>query len=341
MGQATMQDVSRVAGVSLKTVSRVVNGEPGVHADTAQKVREAIRHLGYQRNEVARSLARGRTKSIALLLPNISNPVYAALLGGVQAVADTCHYTVVLGNTVRDPEREHDYLTLLRSQWVDGALVVGVSGQEPDDLNGGTTGIPLVYLESFLNTQSLRAAHTNVHFDHYQSERLAVEHLLRLGHTHIAYISGTPGLDVTEVRLAGYRDTLRAAGLPLQPSLIAAGDFTEAGGYAATERLLSAHHQFSAICAANDLTAVGALAALWKHHLRVPHDVSVVGLDDIGLAAFTTPSLTTVKLDARELGAIATSKLMDHIEGREEQAPQEVVLDGVLIARDSAAQHAS
>jgi DNA-binding LacI/PurR family transcriptional regulator len=307
----TIYDVARLAGVSTASVSRALNGTGQLSATTRASIEAAVEQLGYRPNTIARSLVTKSTQTIAFLLPDITNPFYAALVSGIQEFALAHDHTMLLCTTEGDAEREEQYLELLRAKQVDGALVDGLVLPTSRIARFVEDGFPIVCLDRDIAARSIPL----VQVDNRLGGRMATEHLLELGHHRIAHVTGARSLRISEDRLAGFRDAFAAVGMkPLE--LVAEGRFTEEGGYDATKTLLGRGIDFTAVFAANDLSAVGVLNALAEAGLRVPDDVSVVGFDDFRLAAYTTPPLTTIHQPAAEIGARATEMLIDLTQGR-------------------------
>ena len=307
----TIYDVARLAGVSTATVSRALNDTAPIAAPTRAAIDEAVAQLGYRPNPIARSLVTKSTQTIALLLPDITNPFYAELVSGIQQLVLQRDQTMLLCTTEGDPEQEARYLRLLRAKHVDGALVDGLV-LPPERIAGFVEdGFPIVCLDRDVDSPMIPL----VQVDNRLGARLATEHLLSLGHTRIAHIEGAPAR-ISEERLAGYRDALVDAGLEPDPALVATGAFTEAGGHTAMRSLLESGVHFSAVFCANDLSAMGALHAIRSSGLAVPLDLSIVGFDDLRLAPYTSPPLTTIHQPAFEIAQHATELLLDLIRGR-------------------------
>jgi LacI family transcriptional regulator len=328
----TIYDVARLAGVSTATVSRALNGTAQIAPATRAAIDAAVEQLGYRPNSIARSLVTKSTQTIALLLPDISNPFYADLVSGIQAYALAHDHTMLLCTTESDPEREEQYLQLLRDKQVDGALVDGLVLPPDRIARFVRDGFPIVCLDRDIDSSAIPL----VQVDNRLGGRLAAEHLLALGHTRIAHVTGAPALHISDDRLAGYRDALRDAGIEARPSLVEPGTFTEEGGYRATKALLDREPQLTAIFAANDLSAVGVLNALAEARHYVPEDVSVVGFDDLRLATYTSPPLTTVRQPAEGIARLATELLIGLTRGEEVRTTRHV-LPPTLVERGSTA----
>jgi LacI family transcriptional regulator len=328
----TIYDVARLAGVSTATVSRALNDTGQIAPATRQAIAAAVEQLGYSPNTIARSLVTNSTQTIALLLPDITNPFYAALVSGIQHSALARDHTMLLCTTEGDPEREEQYLNLLQAKRVDGALVDGLVLPSDRIARFVRDGFPIVCLDRDIDSSSIPL----VQVDNRLGGRLATEHLLSLGHVRIAHVTGAHGLRISEDRLAGYEDALAAAGIEPDGRLVANGGFTEEGGYNAARALLASGVDFTAVFAANDLSAIGVVTALAQGGRRVPDDVSVVGFDDLRLAAYTSPPLTTIRQPATEIAQRATEILMDLTHGREVTEMRHV-LEPELVVRASTA----
>ncbi|MBA3787549.1 MAG: LacI family DNA-binding transcriptional regulator [Actinobacteria bacterium] len=327
----TIYDVARLAGVSTATVSRALNGTGQIAPATSAAIDAAVKQLGYRPNSVARSLVTKSTQTIALLLPDIANPFYAALVSGIQQRALEAGSTMLLCTTEGDAEREEQYLSLLRAKQVDGVLVDGLVLPPERIADFVREGLPIVCLDRDIDSTFVPL----VQVDNRLGAKLATQHLLSLGHTRIAHVAGAPGLRISAERVEGYRDALVAAAVEHDPALVTAGSFTEEGGYEAMRPLLAAS-TLTAVFAANDLSALGVMHAIAESGRRVPDDISVVGFDDLRLAAHTTPPLTTIRQPAFEIARRATQLLLDLAAGRE--VPQRLhLLEPELVVRGSTA----
>jgi DNA-binding LacI/PurR family transcriptional regulator len=328
----TIYDVARLAGVSTATVSRALNGTGQVAEAKRAAIDAAVEQLGYRPNTIARSLVTRATQTIALLLPDITNPFYAELVAGIQQLTLERDYTMLLCTTDFDPEQEERYLRLLRAKHVDGALVDGLVLPPERIARFVEDGFPIVCLDRDVNSPAVPL----VQVDNRMGARLATEHLLSLGHTRIAHIAGASAR-ISEERLLGYQGALAAAGLEPDSALVAMGDFTEMGGHAAMRALLASAPDLSAVFAANDLSAIGALNAIAAAGRSVPGDVSLVGFDDVRLAQYTSPPLTTVRQPAREIARTSTELLLGMIDGHKPRKLHHL-LTPELVLRDSTAR---
>lgn len=328
----TIREVARAAGVSTATVSRALNGAGRVSAQTRARVLTTAQDLGYQPNDVARSLLGKSTQTIAIVVPDITNPFFPELVKGFEAAADAREHLVLLCDSAEDETRVWKDLAALRRKQVDGVVLVGVRLGE-DRLAAVTSGLPVVTVDREVRLHGASV----VQSDHRAGATLATRHLVELGHRRIAHLAGPPGLSVAELRRAGYLDALRAAKCRRDEALVVTAGFLEQDGYNATRELLHRGVDHTAVFAANDLVAIGALDAYEERGVRVPDDVSVVGFDDIHLSRYIRPRLTTVRQDIYGLGARAAEILIDLLSGGAPSQPTSEIIQVKLVTRDSTA----
>jgi len=330
-----MKDVARLAGVSTATVSRALMKPELVTDETRAQVMKAVAEAGYTPNVLARNLRKLETRSIIVVVQDITNPFYPEIFRGVDEEALALGFSVLMGNTDNDPARERAYIDLLRSKRADGMILL--SGKLPWAGEGLAPALarmpPVVLACEHMPGLGL----PTVRIDHRAAARDAVEHLAALaalGHRRIAHITGPSDRIISRDRLQGYEDALAARGYDRDPSLIVPGDFTLRSGIDAMSRLLARPLPPSAVFAANDEMAIGAVQAVLRQGLRVPEDVAIVGFDDILFASAIEPPLTTVAQPRREIGRRAMAMLADLLEGR--PVPKEdVVLPAPLVVRRS------
>lgn len=336
---ATIKDVALHAGVSVTTVSHVVNDTRHVSAKGRERVELAIRELGYVPSAVARSLKSNTTSTLGMLIPNSSNPYFAEI---VRVVEDRCFgagYTLVLCNTDDESHRQSVYLKVLAERRIDGLIVVSTG--DDDSLVTQLRGlrIPTVLVDREIADPSCDLVETA----HMQGGLLAVRHLLSLGHKRIACIGGPAGVMPSEQRIEGWRMALAEAGatpdIAKADTLLWRGGFTSQGGYEAMHAILRTESAPSAVFVCNDLMAIGALRAAHESGVRVPDELSVVGFDDIELSAYTSPPLTTVAQPKERIGALAVDMLLERVGGRRRDA-RKVVLQPELRVRASTAPRA-
>jgi DNA-binding LacI/PurR family transcriptional regulator len=328
-----------VAGVSRATVSRVVNGSPKVSADVRRSVEKAIDRLGYVPNRAARSLVTRRSDSIAVVITEpahrlFNDPFFPRLIRGISAALSTRDLQLVLlmPNDEVDERRTVRYLT---AGHVDGVILVSLHGDDPLPAQLAARNVPVVVL-----ARPPQGVDVNyVDADNRDGARRAAAHLAEGGRTRIATITGPRDMVAGIDRLAGYRDGLGDAGLPISEELIATGDFTQEGGEAAMERLLAARPDLDAVFCASDLMAVGALRVLETAGRRVPEDVAVVGYDDSPIATATRPALTSVRQPIEEMGREMVHLLAENVE-QANRVPRHIVLATELIRRASSGRRA-
>lgn len=311
-GQATvtLSMVAEAAGVSPSTVSRILNGTAVVSDAKKRAVDEAVARLGFVPNPVARGLAGGRTLSIGVVTQSIDSPFYGAGLRGVEDELDRAGYSPLFVSGHWDAAAEARCIEVLQARRVDGIIVL--TGRLSDAaLRSCAKSLPVVVTGRTLKAPGLFA----LNFDNFEGARLATHHLLALGHRAIAFITGDAGHPDADERLRGYRAALEAAGVAYDAALVVPGLYHEESGAQAVERLLGSGQRFSAIFAANDQMAVGAMLALHRRHLQVPDDVSLVGFDDLPVARYLNPPLTTVQHPAYEIGRLAATAMLQLLRG--------------------------
>jgi LacI family transcriptional regulator len=302
----TIADVARAAGVSTATVSRALSGAPGLRPETRERVLAIARQLGYRPSGVARALKRGMTRTLGLIVTDIANPYFPAVVRAVEDAARQHGFTVLLGNGDEDPDREAAYLELLAERRVDGLIVASGALGERHRRWLVDAPVPVVLVNSALPDTPLPA----ILSDNRAGGRLAAEHLLQLGHRRLGHIAGPPSSSATAERLAGIREAMAAWGLDPADLALETGDGHPSGGAAAMERLLRRQPAPTGVLCYNDLTAIGALRAAHARGLRVPEDLSIVGFDDIEAARYVEPPLTTVAQQVAAMGRWAVDYLV-------------------------------
>jgi len=333
--RARLKDVAERAGVSIKTVSNVVNGYLHVRADTRDRVERAIRELQYRPNLSARSLRAARSGVVALALPELDVPYFAELARHIVAAAETRGWTVLIDQTEGSRERERVVVDGIRRELIDG-LIFSPLALTAGDLAGRSDATPMVLLGERIGGSDLVADHVVV--DNVAAARAATSHLVELGRRRIAAIGAQQiASGVTaRLRLRGYRAALRRAGLGFDESLVRpAPAYHRADGAAAMAALLDLPEPPDAVFCFNDLLALGALRTLLRSGVRVPEDIAVVGFDDIEDGRYATPTLSTVKPDKAEIARLAVELLADRLAGDRDTAPRELVAGHELVIRES------
>ena len=333
--RSTIADVAARSGVSTATVSRVLSGSVPARPETRDRVLAAVRELAYRPSGVARALKRRETRTLGLLVTDLGNPFYPEVVRAVEEAAHSRGYGLVLCNAADDPEREIAYLDLLIERRVDGIIIASSRATRRHAAALASNPMPVV----LLNSGAVGSGLPTIDTAHRRGARMATEHLLALGHRRLGHISGPPTNAASGLRLRGVRDALRAAGIGDDALQIGEGNGHVEGGTAAA-RL--ADGGATAIVCYNDLTAIGALRTLRTAGHGVPERVSVIGFDDIEMAAWTDPPLTTVRQPIPEMGRLSVSWLADAL-ARDETELEVVVrhLEPTLVVRGSTAKSPS
>jgi LacI family transcriptional regulator len=333
----TLEDVARLAGVSRSTVSRVINDHPNVRQETKERVWQAVRESGYQPNVVARSLVTNRTQIIGVVISEsvttlFTDPFFPLLLRGATEACNAHQYQLMLSLLTTRADEEEMYQRVMRNGYLDGVIVASTSLDDPLIASLLRDRVPFITVGRYPDER--------VHYvdaDNVGGARMAVEHLIRLGHRRIATITGRLDMAAGQDRLEGYRQTLQAHRISVEDELIVEGDFTEGSGTMGMQRLLPASP--SAVFVASDTMAVGAVKALRQAGRRIPEDIALVGFDDIPLASAIEPGLTTVRQPIERSGSMAVevllSILQDSSESREKAPIHRIVLPTELVIRDS------
>jgi DNA-binding LacI/PurR family transcriptional regulator len=331
---ATLHDVAHLAGVSIKTVSNVINDYPHIRSSTREKVEQAIAQLGYQPNLTARSLRSGRTGVIGLALPELSLSYFAELADSVMVAAERRGVTVLIEQTGGDRARELEVLTSPRRQQTDG-LLFSALGLGQDDARLLEVPYPVVLLgERIFDGPTDHVTMRNI-----EAARAATEFLLTRGHRRIAIVGAHEGevIGSAGLRLTGYREALDAAGVEFDPALIGYTDlWHRSNGATSMRQLLESGVRFDAVFAFNDTLALGAMRVLQEAGIRVPGDVAVVGFDNLDEAQYSLPSLTTVDPGREEIAETAVRVLLERIEAKDSATPpRELFADFSIVERES------
>ena len=328
--RVTIEDVAREAGVSRQTVSRAINNKGEISPTTRNRVMEAVRALDYRPSRVARGLATWLTRTVGLVVPDITNPFFPEIARGVQDVARGEDYSVFLCNTDESPGEELQILHSLAAQPVDGIILFG-SRISDGELAAFADGYrPLVTLNRYLTHPGVSLILVN----NQRGAELAVDHLVDQGHTAIGMLAGPITSPSSTQRVQGFRQAMAARGLPSPEDWISAGPPTIEGGYDAAQRLLMRHPQLTALFAYNDLSALGAAQACRELKRRVPGDCDIVGFDDVRLAAMVSPALTTIRVNKYFLGQQAMTRLLEMLD-QPDEGFSPIHVDVELVVRES------
>lgn len=322
-----LQDIAADTGVSINTVSRALRGKPDVNEETRREILKAAKKLGYLTSE--KSIPASRPLLIGVLVEDILNPFYAKIMQGIERVIWQKRANFLFQCSYRQESKEQEILTFFGQQPVDGLLITAVAN--PGQVNAYLqhSDIPTVFL-------SQRFEQYDVDYvinDNYEGARLAVEYLLRLGHSQIAHITGIGPQVSSAERLRGYQEALEATGIPINPRLICSSDSSIESGYYVMKSLLQTDVKFTAVFAYNDLIALGAIRAIKEANLRIPTDISVVGYDDIIFAEFSEIPLTTVHQPILEIGTKATEILFERIELGSDSPSSRIIMKPRLVIR--------
>lgn len=330
--EPTIKDIAKKTGVSIATVSRVIHGLTGYSDKTRQQVLKAADELGYRPNALARGLVSRRTQTIGVLFPEVSGSYSAELLHGIEEAANERGFSIIVCNTARDGERTMKYLGVLREKQVDGIVFASQYVHAAYEQELAAMRVPVM----LVSTLPERAELPYIKVDDRAASREATEYLVGLGHRRIAMIAGAPDDPVAgRPRIDGYREALESAGIAYREALVSCGEFSLDGGRHAMERLLAAAPSLTAVFAASDEMAVGALGAALERGLRVPDDLSIVGYDDLIFSRIVHPPLTTVRQPLADMGRLASERLIARIK-RESDADGSVIVPHTLVKRGSA-----
>jgi len=327
----TIRDVARKARVSVATVSRVLTGKQPVREPTRKRIEATIERLGYAPHGTARSLITRRTNTVGVLLPDIYGEFFSELIRGIDATMRRHGYHVLVSGSHGDRGETGAMLRAMRGR-VDGLIVLSPeSGSHILPRHFGES-MPVVLLNSAVDG---RRAFDLINIENYDGAFAMVRHLADLGHRRIAFIKGPDANRDASERLRGYRDAAAAISADRSPDLVQPGDFREETGYRAGQRLLALTRRPTAIFASNDAMAVGCLCALQEAGVRVPADIALAGFDDIPIARFTAPPLTSVRVSIAELGRAAAERVLHGVRSHNRQKHLHMTLPTELVIRDS------
>lgn len=337
--QVTIKDIAKEAGVSIATVSMILNQkDKNISSPTRKKVREIALRRGYVPNLMARSLKTRKTGIIGLIIPDITNPFFPEIARGAEDMASAAGYSVIFCNTDDKLKREDTYIEILTEKTVDGIIFAHSAGR--DDMEFSRCRVPIVLIDRDSSAANLTG---RVLVDNRKAAYSGVSYLIERGYGRIAYIAGSMTTGTARERLEGYRDALATGNLKYDPKLVKKGEYRSQWGREAIMELADEGAVFEAVFCGNDLIAIGAIRALREMGKSVPEDIGVMGFDDIYLAGTVTPPLTTVRQPVYDMGYQAAKLLIGSIESREAKKPGEeaaecgrsLILDTELIVRQS------
>ena len=333
MHSTTMKRIAGELGVSITTVSKVLNNRADISEATRSRVLAKVEELGYKRNAVARSLSLRRSHTLGIVIPDLMHSFFVEIIAGIEPVASTRGYGLLLCSSSENPEKEQSELEMLRSRQVDGIVLAsahgsGITGLLQQLTKQGTT-LVMIDRDDHPSVKCHRVLTDDERVGH-----LATDHLLDLGRRAIAHIGG-PAIAHAKRREKGWRDALRARGIKPADEWIVRGGFMESEGYQAMKRLLEVRPKVDAVFAANDPSAIGAMKAFWEAGLRVPDDIAVVGVGDIALGDLLRVPLTTVGWSRTDQGRHAAELMLNSLDEDNDAEPQRIIIPPRLIARAS------
>ena len=328
--RVTIKDIAREAGVSVTTVSRVLNNKADVSDKTREKVLKIIDRLNYNPNSIARGLVMNKTYTIGLIVPDISNAFFAEIAKAIEDELREYGYSVIFCNTDNDKDREKESIDLLRSKQVDGLIGAFSHDSKDEVLALGKAGFPIVQIDRLVDDSQIPF----VIIDNILSGYEATEYLIKKGHRRIAHITGALDTNTGIRRAEGYRKALQEYGIEIDEELVMEGDFSQESGYLAMKEILERNKDLTAVFAGNDMMALGAYRAIYAAGLKIPEDISIIGHDDFTLASLVSPALTTMQQPIYKIGKVAASLLIDIIKGKKNKEGL-IVVNTSLIERSS------
>ncbi len=326
----SIKDIAKAAGVSHSTVSRALADSPLVKEETRERIKQLAQEMGYSPHALARSLVTRRTQTVGVVVTTIADPFVSEIVRGLEEMGQNHGYTIILCNSNAEPRRELAAVKALREKRVDGIIV---TASRIGDLYLPLLeafGVPIV----LINNQQTGKYVYSIGTDDLRGGQIATEYLLSLGHTRIGYIASPNNVNSSQARMNGYRTALESHGIAFDPALLADGDGRPAAAMEATARLLSQGAHPTAIFCYNDMTAIGTMRALKQMGLRIPDDISVVGYDDIPIAEYLEPPLTTIRQRKYDMGCMAMEMLLRLLNGATDV--QDVTIEPTLVIRESA-----
>ena len=328
--RVTIKDIAREAGVSVTTVSRVLNNKADVSDKTREKVLKIIDRLNYNPNSIARGLVMNKTYTIGLIVPDISNAFFAEIAKAIEDELREYGYSVIFFNTDNDKDREKESIDLLRSKQVDGLIGACSHDSKDEVLALGKAGFPIVQIDRLVDDSQI----PSVIIDNILSGYEATEYLIKKGHRRIAHITGALDTNTGIRQAEGYRKALQEYGIEIDEELVMEGDFSQESGYLAMKEILERNKDLTAVFAGNDMMALGAYRAIYAAGLKIPEDISIIGHDDFTLASLVSPALTTMQQPIYKIGKVAASLLIDIIKGKKNKEGL-IVVNTSLIERSS------
>jgi DNA-binding LacI/PurR family transcriptional regulator len=332
---ATIKDVAKLAGVSVSTASLAMNNKPRVSEKTRIKVHRAAKILGYHPNVIARGLVSGRTETLGLIIPHTASyvfsfPYFAEVVRGIGNTANNFGYRLILSTTSTETAQESAYIRMVKEGFIDGLILLDIRLRDERITELRRLNFPFILIGRDPWSEGI----SYVDSDNINGTSKATQHLINLGHKRIIFINGPSDYAVSFDRLEGYRRALEEAGLSYSSNLVKNSDFRQESGYRTIKELLAASYDFTALLAASDLMAMGAIKAIKERGLKVPEDIAVIGFDDIPAAGFADPPLTTVRQPIYQIGSLAAEILIRTLQ-KERVKKNQIVMPTELVIRKS------
>lgn len=330
----TIKDIARAAGVSHTTVSRALHDHPAISAETIAEIKQLAAKMGYVPSATARGLKTRRTRAFGVIVSHIDDPFWMEVVQGIDEILHPAGYSLFMAATHRDKQREKEVVQAMVQRGVDGVILCAPQFSSDQSRVMQSYGLPMV----IVNNEGTSDSPFLVYNDDVYGSRLLTRHLIDLGHRRIVYLGNQVGGRTTIEREAGFREGMRAAGLAVpEQGVIMAPEGTPFGGYVGTRQILALAERPTAIVCYNDNMAIGVYSALHESGLRIPDDMSITGYDDITMAAYLFPPLTTLRQFKRELGQSAASMMLRVLDTRDhgEPQPDKITFEGELVIRAS------
>lgn len=331
----TIKDIARLARVSHTTVSRALNDRPRISRKTRDRIRAIARKLNYQPNVAARSLKVRRTRTLGLVITTIINPLYPELAQGIENTAREMGYSIILCSTNYDINLEKQHIDMLRGKGVDGIIFTSTHVHDPNIESLINEKFPIILVNRRIYDESVINRVDYVVVDNVHGGFMAVEHLIKMGHERIGIISGHPQSSASVERLEGAKRGLSEYGLELKSDLVMEGDFLQASGLKAAKKFSEMKCRPTAVFSVNDYMALGALEGFIEAGFRIPHDIALIGFNDIAISRIRNIELTTIGQKTYEMGSIAVRTLVERIEGEGQGVVKQIILEPELLIRKS------
>lgn len=333
-----LKDIARELNMSVSTVSRVVNNKNNVRLETRERVLKAVKELNYSPNQVARSLKNKSTKTIGIIVPDVSEDFFAYVIKGIDNVISKQGYMIILCDTNEKPEKEELYLNLLGEKQIDGIILATVSKDYKVLYNSFDKRLPLIFFD---NLPNIRKHYDSVIVDNNKASYIAIEHLIKLGHKKIGIITGKQDETTGYERLSGYRKALSDYGVETNESLIGKGDFKEESGYICMKTLLEESTGLTAVHVSSSKMTFGAIKAIKEKGLLIPRDIALIGFDVHDHSGLISPGITTIMQPEEYIGKAAGEVMLKRLQDVNDRVYQKIVLEPELVIKESCGYYLS